>query len=86
MAAYFSVITGHLYKMGSEEILRCYVPKLEWNKILTEAHGGVAGGHYVGKATTQKILHAGLWWPTLHKDSKAYCKECDACQRMSRLS
>lgn len=44
------------------------------------------GGHYAGKATTQKILHAGLWWPTLHKDSESYCKTCDACQTMGTTS
>ena len=33
-AAYFSVITGHLYKMGSDEILRHYVPDFERNSVL----------------------------------------------------
>lgn len=33
-----------------------------------EAHGGVVGGNYVGKATAQKILRVGLWWPTVHKE------------------
>eukprot|EP00253_Pinus_taeda_P010550 PITA_10550 len=43
-------------------------------------------GHYAGKATAQKILRASLWWPMLHKDSKAYCKACDECQRTGRPS
>lgn len=47
----FSVIAGHLYKMGSDEILRCYVPDFEHNRILAESHEGVVGGNYVGKAT-----------------------------------
>lgn len=54
--------------------------------MLTETHGGAARGHYVGKETTQKIEHAGLWWLTLHKDSKAYCKACDACRRTGKPS
>ena len=58
------------YKMGSDEILECYVPEFERNSILAEAHGGVAGGHYAWKATSQKVLRAGLWPQTLHKDSK----------------
>ena len=62
----FSVITGLLYKMGNDEILQRYVPEFEQGQILAEAHGGVAGRHYAEWATTQKILHAGLWWPTLH--------------------
>eukprot|EP00253_Pinus_taeda_P019752 PITA_19752 len=49
---YFSVIVGHLYKMGSNEILQRYVPNFECIRILIEAHGGVEGGHYARKATT----------------------------------
>eukprot|EP00253_Pinus_taeda_P025288 PITA_25288 len=49
-----------------------YVPDFEHDSILTEAHGGATGGHYAGNETTQKILCTGLWWATLHKDSKAY--------------
>ena len=41
-------------------------------------------GHYARRATVQKILCAGLWWPTLHQDSKAYYKVCDVCQRTGR--
>ena len=58
------------------------MPDFEWNRILDDAHGGAVRGHYVGKETTQKILCAGLWWPMLHKDSKAYHRACDACQQM----
>ena len=43
--AEFLTIAGCLYKMGSDEILRCYVPNFEWNSILAEAHGGAVGGH-----------------------------------------
>ena len=45
---YFSVIVGNLYKMGTDEILRRYVPEFERSSILVDAHGGTAGGHYVG--------------------------------------
>jgi hypothetical protein len=54
--------------------------------ILEEAHEGIARGHYAGKETTQKILRAGLWWPTLHKDAKEYCRACDVCQRVGKPS
>lgn len=85
-AADFSVITRYLYNMGANEILQRYVPEFERHSILTKAHGGAARGHYIGKATTQKILPTVLWWLALHKVSKAYCKACDACQRMGRPS
>jgi len=37
--------------MGTYEILRRYVPEFEHASILVEAHGGVEGGHYIGKET-----------------------------------
>ena len=83
-AAYFSVIAGHLYKMGNDEMFHRYVPEFERSRILVDSHGGTAGGHYVGRATAQKILRTVLWWPTLHQNSKAYCKECDVCQWIGR--
>jgi len=48
----FSLIAGHLYKMGADEILRHYVPEFERRSILAKAHGGAMGGHYARKATT----------------------------------
>ena len=82
----FSIIGGHLYKMGSNEILRRYVLDFEQSCILTEAHGGAARGHYAGKEIVRKVLHAGLWSPTLHKDAKAYCRAYDACKITGRPS
>jgi hypothetical protein len=44
----------------------------------------LVGGNYPGKSTTQKVLHTGLWWPTIHRDSKEYCHGCDVCQRVGK--
>ena len=79
-AADFTIIAGHLYKLGADEVLRRYVLEHERQAILIEAHEGIAGGHYAGKEMTQKILLAGLWWPTVHSDSQDYCRACDTCQ------
>jgi hypothetical protein len=32
----------------------------------------------------QKVLRAGLWWPTVHKDSKENCQKCDVFQRFGK--
>jgi len=37
----FSIIIGHLYKMGNDEILQTYVPEFEQGHILAQAHGGL---------------------------------------------
>jgi hypothetical protein len=85
-AAYFSLIVGQLYNMGPDEILRRCVMEAERTLILAEAHEGIAGGHYAGKETTQKVLRVGLWWPTLHKYAKDYYSSCDVCQRVGKPS
>jgi hypothetical protein len=82
----FSLIAGQLYNMGPDEILRMYVMEVDRPLILTQAHEGLAGGHYAGKATTQKVLRASLWWPSLHKDTKEYTRACDVCQRAGKPS
>jgi hypothetical protein len=82
----YQLIAGSLYKLGTDGILRRCVVEHERPTILVEAHDGIAGGHYAGKSTAQKVLHIGLWWPTLHKDAKEYCQTCDVCQRVRKPS
>jgi hypothetical protein len=38
------------------------------------------------KKTTQNIVCTGLWWPTLYKDAKEFCKTCDVFQRIGNTS
>ena len=83
-AADFTLIAGQLYKMGSYEILCRYVLEHERRRIIEEVHAGIVGGHYIGKATTQKVLTAGLWWPTIHKDANEFYRSCDVCQRIEK--
>jgi hypothetical protein len=71
-AADYQLIAGHLYNLGENNILRKCFMEHERPVILAESHEGIFGGHYVGKSTSQKVFHAGLWWITIHKDSKEY--------------
>jgi hypothetical protein len=85
-AADFQLIAGQLYKMGPDEILRRCIMESERPLILSEAHEGITGGHYAGKETTQKVLIAGLLWPTLQKDDKEYYRAYDVCERVGKPS
>jgi transposase InsO family protein len=82
----FSLIARQLYNMGPDEILRRCVMEAERPLILTEDHEGIVGGHYTGKENAQKVLRAGLWWPTLHKDAKDYYRAYDKFQRVGKPS
>jgi hypothetical protein len=52
--------------------------------VIKEAHEGIVGGKYAGKDTMQKVLCAGLWWPTVHKDAKEYFQNFDVFQRVGK--
>jgi hypothetical protein len=80
----YQLIVGHLYKMDTNNIFRRCVLEHERPRILVEAHEGITGGHYAGRATTQKVLHAGLWWQTIHKYSNEYFQKCDVCQKVGK--
>eukprot|EP00253_Pinus_taeda_P003898 PITA_03898 len=47
----FSVISMKLYTMGTDQILRRYVPKFERRSILVDSNGGTTRGNNVGRAT-----------------------------------
>ena len=83
--ANYLLILGHLYKMGTNNILRRCVLEHERSRILVEYHEGIVGGNYAGKDTAQKVLHVRLWWPIVHKDAKEYFQQCDVCQRVGKL-
>jgi hypothetical protein len=70
--------------MGTDIILCRYVLEHEIPRVLAKSHERIVGGHYAGKSTTQKILCVGLWWTTIHRDSKEYCQRCNVCQRVGK--
>jgi hypothetical protein len=78
------MIVEHLYKMGPYRILRRCVLEHERPRILAKAHEGIVGGHYAGNATMHKVLCTGLWWLTIHIDTKEYWQQCDFCQRVGK--
>jgi hypothetical protein len=75
----FSLIVSQLYKLGPDEILRRCLMEIERPLILPEAHEGIAGGHYTGRETAQKVLRAGLWWPNIQRDAIYYSKSYNVC-------
>jgi hypothetical protein len=52
--------------------------------VLNDCHTGACGGHLSRLATTQNILRAGYFWPTLMKDCIELVKKCHPCQIFSR--
>ncbi|KAL3701750.1 hypothetical protein R1sor_019772 [Riccia sorocarpa] len=81
----YTFIEGELYKKGIDQVLRRCVNEEDVPKILEEAHEGPSGGHGARESTAQKILHTGLWWPTIFKDCHSHVRTCNECQRSATL-
>ena len=76
----YVIIGDTLYNRGIDCVLcRCLTHK-EVEKGLNDFHSGACGGHLSGLATTQKILRAGYYWPTIFKDCMNVVKKCHPCQ------
>ena len=56
-------------------MLNCLLEE-EADKVIEEFHKGYCGGHHFWKATVNKILRSGFYWPTMFKDVH---KKIDAC-------
>lgn len=59
-------------------LLNCLL-KDEADKVLQDFHAGDCGGHLSWKTTTNKILRAGFYWPTLFADVHQKITSCHKC-------
>jgi ribonuclease HI len=72
-----------LYRRNLDGVLsRCLTPD-QAQMALEQCHSGVCGGHFSAKTTAAKVLHAGYFWPSLHKDAHLLVRKCEACQRFT---
>ena len=81
---HFAAIGNMLFRRRADTIRRRCVAEAEVPNIIASCHDSACGGHFSGQLTGQKILRAGYFWPTLFKDSHAYVRKCDVCQRYAR--
>jgi hypothetical protein len=60
-------------------ILRC-VDDVESKNLVDELHGGFCCGHFAAKNTTNKILRARYYWPTIFSNVHQFVRKCEPCQ------
>nr|KYP47823.1 Transposon Ty3-I Gag-Pol polyprotein [Cajanus cajan] len=85
-ATYYVWDDPHLFKSGSDGLLRRCVSREEAKSILWHCHNSPYGGHFNGERTAAKVLQAGFYWPTLFKDAHSHAKQCDSCQRAGGIT
>ncbi|XP_074328162.1 uncharacterized protein LOC141666078 [Apium graveolens] len=57
------------------------MPKRHLEEALKEAHEGICGHYFRGRAFTHKITQLGFSWPAILASAKAYVKKCSTFQR-----
>ncbi|GKV11571.1 hypothetical protein SLEP1_g22819 [Rubroshorea leprosula] len=75
-----------LYKICGDGMIRCCVPQVEVDAILSFCHDKEAGVHFGASKTASNVLQCGFYWPSLFKDACAYVNACDQCQRTGNIS
>ena len=84
-ASQFVLIKDVLYKRGFSQLyLRCLSHE-EADYVMREVHEGICGNHSGAQSLVHKLIRAGYYWPTMLKDTHAYAKACDKCQRFSNF-
>ena len=79
LAQDYLIVGDALYHRGVDTVLCRCVTHNEGKPIMNDCHLGAYGGHLSGLATTQKILRAGYFWPSIFKDCITTVKKCHPC-------
>ena len=61
----------------------------EFEKVIEEFNKGDCGGQHYWKATVNKILRVGFYWPSMFKDvykNSAACHECQIFDGKKKLT
>jgi hypothetical protein len=83
-AVKYCIMEDNLYWKDPTRILLKCVDEEESQRIMIEMHAGACGGHLYWKSTTNKILKAGYYWPTLFSDVCSKVRACISCQKFAR--
>ena len=79
--AHFALIGERLYKRSfTGPYLRC-LERSKAQYVLAELHEGVYDNHSGGRSLAHRAHSQGYYWPTMKRNTAAYVKKCDKCQK-----
>jgi hypothetical protein len=76
----------YLFKYCPDQIFQKCIPDNEVSSVMKLCHFEACGDHFLSKKTTAKILQSGFYWPTMFKDSHAFCKTSEKYQKVGFIS
>ena len=76
----------YLFKYCPDQLLRRCVSNDDQIGVLTFCHSKACRGHFSPRKTTNKILQAGFYWPTLFEDFFDFFKTLAWCQQLGGVT
>jgi hypothetical protein len=76
----------YLFKYCPDQIFQKCILDNEVSSVIKFCHFEAYGDHFSSKKMITKILQCGFYWPTMFKDSHAFCKTCENCQKVGFIS
>jgi len=76
----------YLFKYCPDQIFQKYIPDNEVCSVIKFYHFEAYEDHFSSKKTIAKILQCGFYWPTMFKDSHAFCKTSENYQKVGFIS
>jgi hypothetical protein len=76
----------YLFKYCPNQIFQRCIPDNEVSSVIKFYHSEACADHLSSKKTTAKILQRGFYWPTMFKDTHAFCKTCENYQKLRSIS
>jgi hypothetical protein len=71
-----------LFKYCPDQIFQRCIPNNEVSSVIKFCHFEACKGHFSSNKTTAKILQCGFYRPTMFKDTHAFYKTCENCQKV----
>ena len=78
-SAPYQLISGRLYRMGVDGVMRICPDPDEYEDILQLVHVSFAGYHYSGLETARRARFEGYWWHNLYQDANDFVLRCPVC-------
>jgi hypothetical protein len=72
----------YLLKYCPDKIFQRCIADNEVSSVIKLCHFEACGSPFSSKKTTAKILQNEFYWPTMFKDTHAFCKTCESCQKV----
>jgi len=72
----------NLFKYCPDQIFQRCIPNNEVSSVIKHCHSEACGNHFSSQKTVAKMFQNGFYWPTMFKDTHAFCKTCGNCQKV----